>query len=1748
MLCFSALCFAQSGCPPTAPAGSTPPPPPSFNSLNTSCNTFQFAVNSPNSAITYSWSFGGSGTSVSHTFDPVASNTIPVTLTATIDSSGCSASSTQNITAPVLALLQGNFTPCNSGIPVGFTNYSSIGTATIASWSLNWGDGPPISGTGTPPPFTHTYSYGIFTLSYTITTSTGCADTFSETVSNISNPTIGTSSPPGGTTGYCGPKEYCIAISGVSGNDASTIYTVNFGDSPPTTYTQAALAAVLASSDDSLCHIYNSCTSSAGFTFLITAQNPCGTTQSTISPVSVGVAPVAAISGPTIACSGQSVTFQNSTQLGCNTDQTTTTFYTWHFSDDNTTVNSTGGSVTHTYSVAGTFTVQLIATNSMTCGSDTTSHTICVTDPITPSFTLSSNTICVGNTVSTDNTTVAGICGSAINYQWSASPSSGVSFSPSNTAASPIITFTNSGTVTVTLTIPGSCGGTFSQPVTVTAPPTVNLDSSYPAICSSTLYTFPTGSGIFGGGYASGTITWDFGGVITATGATPDPISLPSGCYTVTVTASNSCGTATDPFTVNAIAPAEPSFTYTLSDPQGCAGTSGLDVAITNTSTPFNCDITPPTYEWSVSPSEGVTFNPNNTAFEPTITFANPDTPDTFYITLTMSPPSGISDCSATATQTITVLPMPTVSIEPIADACESLTITPNITFSNADLVMIADGINSPYPPPAIAVTYGPGDYTISVTATNDCVTITESETFTVSTMPDAVVAGPDFSVCQNLLPYTLTGSPAGGTWSGIGISGNSFIPSSVGTDTLVYTVGTGACVKTDTLVATVLEVTNVTASYTAICLNGGAVQLNSTPASGVVWSGPDAVSSSGLFTPTDAGSFPVTVSYTNPVGCTDTEEITVTVEGIPPFAFNPPDTICAGDTVDLEADFSGGDCKVNYGVNPDEWLSCAEPYAYAQPGPYTIMLEITTPLGCDSIITDTIFVTQPATLTMTHDADNSDFQCSPLTVTVNTTVDAFGSPFSGILYWGDGDSIVIANSPETHTHTYQGTDITEDTTFLLTFSASGGCGNVMLQDSVKIKPQPQAVIAPNVDQICSGTPQQFINMSVGNPDTMTVDFGDGSPILNLPNGIIEHTYINNDSVPVIFNLTLIVENECGSDTLVHPVTVYPNDVSAFFNIGAAAGCAPFTVTVTNNSTPGAQLLFFVDGVVVSSGPVFTYTFTEPGTHEITLEAQNCGTDTHTQTITLYPPSSATDLTFPNPVCAGAAVQMEVLFSNPGELSTVQWEFGNGGTSNLNQPTHVYEDGGDYIVTATVSTFNYPDTCITTLSRTITVLNKPEANFVQPVAACSPLTVIFDNDSFGDGSLFFEWDFGDGNTSIEENPIHTFFYEGLGSATFPISLIVTNSAGCSDTVYNQLAVYGAPQPGFTMNPNPAETCDEPITVQLTSTATGANGYQYVCTDGQISYLNQPSFSFTDTGTYIITQTVMNPANCLAQFTDTVFIHPQPVVSLTSGISEACVGDTVVFTASALNSTTLIWNFGEGAPVEGGAVMQYVYTTPGTYSVSIEASYLDKCFAQAVLPLTITIHPTPVADFTYTAIEQPYPHGEIQFTNLSVNADSYIWSFGDGQTSTEENPNHRYYTTDDRTVMLYAENQFGCKDSIAKVIPVNISPPGLYVPNAFTPNSGPPDLRVFLVKGVLLKEYDIWIYDLWGGQIFHNNSIVSGMPDAAASWNGNFPNGEQAPQGSYVWKIRAVFEDGTPWKGKTYDNGKTMTEGTVTVIR
>jgi PKD repeat protein len=545
--------------------------------------------------------------------------------------------------------------------------------------------------------------------------------------------------------------------------------------------------------------------------------------------------------------------------------------------------------------------------------------------------------------------------------------------------------------------------------------------------------------------------------------------------------------------------------------------------------------------------------------------------------------------------------------------------------------------------------------------------------------------------------------------------------------------------------------------------------------------------------------------------------------------------------------------------------------------------------------------------------------------------------------------------------------------------------------------------IAPvaNFTFIPNGNNVSFFNQSI-NGITYLWNFGDGTTSTNLNP---THTYAAGGT----YTVTLAVTNNCGEVTHVRTV-VLATAPAAGFTATPTTGCGPLSVQYQNSTTSttsGAityQWQFPGGTPATSTAANPTVTYTQPGTYSATLVATNSGgsnTASQTNIITvLGPPATA---------FTSAANGLQATFTNTTTGGTIySWQFGNGSTSTATNPSHIYATPGTYTVTLTAAN----DCGTTTATQTVTVIQAPTAAAsASVVSGCAPFTTTF-NSSSTDNPTSLAWQFPGGtpSTSTAANPVVTYSLPG----TYSVVLTATNAAGSGSVTLNNYITVTGPPTSAAFAANVAGR-----TASFQQSAVGATSYSWQFGDGGTSSTTNPNHTYAADGNYTVTLTATNGCGSLTS-TQSVTIVTPPIANFTAANRLGCAALTVQFTnASSPNATAFNWSFPGGQPATStDPNPTVVYGAPGNFNVTLIASN-SAGNVSVTQNGYVTVTSTPVAAFT-----QATTGALATFTNTSSGASSYLWNFGDGNTSTAASPTHTYANDGNYSVTLTATNSCG----------------------------------------------------------------------------------------------------------------------------
>ncbi len=459
----------------------------------------------------------------------------------------------------------------------------------------------------------------------------------------------------------------------------------------------------------------------------------------------------------------------------------------------------------------------------------------------------------------------------------------------------------------------------------------------------------------------------------------------------------------------------------------------------------------------------------------------------------------------------------------------------------------------------------------------------------------------------------------------------------------------------------------------------------------------------------------------------------------------------------------------------------------------------------------------------------------------------------------------------------------------------------------------------------------------------------------------------------------------------------------------------------------------FGNGVtsIVKDPPAVTYT--QAGLFRVKLTTRNdygCSDSVFRQVRVHNDPQVIIGKLDPEVFCDSAVVKLTSNIASTDSIKSYLWTFGDGLTSSDRNPSHVYRTPGHYKIGLSVTTVN---NCPAKgeYDGEVVLAIRPRISVSSDSVFCGPSTVSFTGNRLNPDTsiLQWKWDFGNGVTSLLEKPLPV-FYDKPG--VYEAKLFVANRVGCADSVTRSIRINDIPQVQITQL-IPDVFCDSAVvkfTGQVTSTDP-ISGYLWNFGDGNTSTDVSPTYTYTQPGLYKVSLSVNTPFNCPAtgNYNGTVTLASSPRIRMIAD-SVFCGASTVAFDGEWLNrdTTTLAWNwnFGNGTTSNLQKPDAVMFGKAGTYPVKVTAFSPYGC-ADSVTR-SIRINDIPEVQITQLIPDVFCDSAVVKFTGQVRSTDpisSYLWNFGDGNTSTDVSPTYTYTKPGLYKVSLSVNTPFNC---------------------------------------------------------------------------------------------------------------------------
>ena len=954
--------------------------------------------------------------------------------------------------------------------------------------------------------------------------------------------------------------------------------------------------------------------------------------------------------------------------------------------------------------------------------------------------------------------------------------------------------------------------------------------------------------------------------------------------------------------------------------------------------------------------------------------------PGTYAVKLIVSSSFGCTD---------TIINNVQVNALPVANAGAN-----QVICSGNSTTLTANGGNTyTWNPGAISgqsITISPSistTYTVTVTDVNGC-TSTDAAGVFVSPLPNAQ-AGNNQSLCSgNSITLNGTGgvtynwSPGGMTTSVVTVQPFSTV------DYILTVTDANGCVDMDTITITVNNLPTISAGPDNSICSGSTTSLTASGAASYQWNPIGMSTATVLVTPTSTTTY--TVIGTNANGCTSSDVIKVTVNPVPVINLLPA-FICAGFSTILDAGNPGSIYNWSTGEN-------TQTISVSDSGTYSVI--VTSPNGCPAM--SSTVVTKGGGLT----ASPSNYSiCSGQNASLNA-----GNPGSSY-QWSTGQTSQV---------------ITVNTAgnYFVTITDINGCV-ATLQHILKINPLPSAAFI--ISPVCQGTAMMFNDnstVSTGTIQSVLWDFGDGNSSSSFNTS---HLFSTAGNYPV--SLTVTTMAGCTS-AVTHQAQINPLPVADFSSNPA---CQNKVVTFNNLSAISSGNInvwdwSFGDGTS-SSSKIPTHFYSPAGNYVATLIARsNLGcTDTISKSVTVLglPDASFTS----SNTCAQSNINFVNNSSTTGSpITSYIWNLGNGNTSSAFQPSVQYASSGTYNVKLIVTASNG---CADTAASAITIYPLPLANFTATPSCIGAPVTMNNNSTIPNGVIqSYYWTFGDNSSSTVGQPTHSYNSDG----SFTIKMIATTNMGCRDTITKIITIYPVPVPSFSGQ----DVCfgNDIQFLNNSSINTGTiTSWQWNFNDGTSSTQNAPSHIYNSPGSYNVNLTATSNFGCQANANLSANVFPNPVAAFTT--ANVCYGsNTQLVNQSTIHGGGNLYNNWIYSDGDSSSSYNPMHTFPaaGNYNVKLMVTSSNGCIDQ--VSQNLDVYHLPMARFAApnNCSGTPIPFSN-QSTSQDGNITAFLWGFGDGNFSFDENPVHQYSDTGAFNVDLITISSLGCAGNYSDTLSI-----------------------------------------------------------------------------------------------------------------
>jgi gliding motility-associated-like protein len=584
------------------------------------------------------------------------------------------------------------------------------------------------------------------------------------------------------------------------------------------------------------------------------------------------------------------------------------------------------------------------------------------------------------------------------------------------------------------------------------------------------------------------------------------------------------------------------------------------------------------------------------------------------------------------------------------------------------------------------------------------------------------------------------------------------------------------------------------------------------------------------------------------------------------------------------------------------------------------------------------------------------------------------------------------------------------------------------------------------IDGVCTNFETSIADTTCPNvPITMCAPVGFSTTTWNGPGVVNDPNRCINVSQPGTYTCQTLLVPGCPGPTFTHTLTTLSPPLLSFTPTTTSPCSAQYTFNSSMSIASGTIVSFqwfFGDGnTSLATNPQHTYATS--GTYNVKLRAtSNRGcVDSVIVPITVFP---FPNLSFSPPSnCVNTVIQ----FTNTstigvGSITSYTWDFfGNGPNTNIQHPTNTYATNGTYSITLSATS---NQGCISALTRTLGIFPPPIISFTANNlcdangTAFTPAT----STAIASGSLStFFWDFGDGGTSTQASPTHTYTSPG----TYTINFSAVSNHNCSAATSNSFLI--SPSPSVAFVTTSVNACSPDFTF-TNGSSISAGTYTTTWSFGGTNTTSvlSPTYSFPSIGNYTVSLVGISDMGCVDTQTQAISIYPYPVISLSVPVSCENAVFSVTTTAVSGSVTSYDWNFGDpGSGASNTSTLQnptHFYSGTGNYSITLNLISNLNCPSTTITP--VIVYPNPTASLNLSTLNNcslPYNYSGLASSVPTIGASSitkYNWFLG-SSTSSLSNGLHNFPSNGSYSVGLIVTTNHNCSDTVSSTIMVHPLP-------------------------------------------------------------------------------------------------------------